>query len=110
MPPQHGGMAPVDGGPPHDRRPCMNHVAAILGMAAILCPSAARAEVDAATRKLAHDLFKQLVEINTTDSTGSVTAASEAMAQHFRAAGFPESDIHVVGPNERKKNLVVGRR
>jgi acetylornithine deacetylase/succinyl-diaminopimelate desuccinylase-like protein len=85
----------------------MNHVVAILGMAAMLCPGAARADVDAATRKLAHDLFKQLIEINTTDSTGSVTAASEAMAQHLRAAGFPESDIHVVGPSERKKNLVV---
>jgi acetylornithine deacetylase/succinyl-diaminopimelate desuccinylase-like protein len=85
----------------------MNHVAAILGIAALLGPGAARADVDAETRKLAHDLFKQLIEINTTDSTGSVTAASEAMAQRLRAAGFPESDIHVVGPNERKKNLVV---
>jgi acetylornithine deacetylase/succinyl-diaminopimelate desuccinylase-like protein len=60
-----------------------------------------------ATREFAHDLFKQLIEINTTGSTGSVTTASEAMAQRLRAAGFPESDIHVVGPNERKKNLVV---
>lgn len=85
----------------------MNHVAAMLGMAAILCPGAARAEVDMATREFAHDLFKQLIEINTTGSTGSVTTASEAMAQRLRAAGFPESDIHVVGPNERKKNLVV---
>src|SRR5437870_13359835 len=59
------------------------------------------------TRKLAHDIFKQLIEINTTDSVGSVTAASEAMAQRFRDAGFPESDIHILGPNDRKKNLVV---
>src|SRR5205085_644910 len=62
---------------------------------------------DAATRQLAHDLFKQLIEINTTDSVGSVTAASEAMAQRFREAGFPDSDIQVLGPNDRKKNLVV---
>ena len=60
-----------------------------------------------ATRRLAHDIFKQLIEINTTDSVGSVTAASEAMAQRFRDAGFPESDIHVLGPNDRKKNVVV---
>ena len=39
---------------------------------------------DPATRQLAHDIFKQLIEINTTDSVGSVTAASEAMA--FAAA------------------------
>jgi acetylornithine deacetylase/succinyl-diaminopimelate desuccinylase-like protein len=62
---------------------------------------------DEATRHLAHDMFKQLVEINTTDSVDSVTAAAEAMAQRFRDAGFPESDIHVLGPNDRKKNLVV---
>src|SRR6266571_1768630 len=62
---------------------------------------------DAATRKLAHDIFKQLIEINTTDSVGSVTAASEAMAQRFRDAGFPDSDIQVLGPNDRKKNVVV---
>jgi acetylornithine deacetylase/succinyl-diaminopimelate desuccinylase-like protein len=60
-----------------------------------------------ASRKLALDIFKQLIEINTTDSVGSVTAASEAMAQRFRDAGFPESDIQVMGPNDRKKNIVV---
>src|SRR3984893_16169534 len=64
---------------------------------------------DEATRKLALDIFKQLIEINTTDSVGSVTAAAEAMAQRFRDAGFPESDIQVLGPssNDRKKNVVV---
>jgi acetylornithine deacetylase/succinyl-diaminopimelate desuccinylase-like protein len=66
---------------------------------------------DEATRKLAVDIFKQLIEINTTDSVGSVTAASEAMAKRFRDAGFPESDIKVLGPssnsNDRKKNVVV---
>jgi acetylornithine deacetylase/succinyl-diaminopimelate desuccinylase-like protein len=36
-----------------------------------------------------------------------VTTASEAMAQRFRDAGFPDSDLHILGPNERKKNLVV---
>jgi acetylornithine deacetylase/succinyl-diaminopimelate desuccinylase-like protein len=60
-----------------------------------------------ATRKLAVDIFKQLIEINTTDSVGSVTAASEAMAKRFRDAGFAESDIKVLGPNDRKKNVVV---
>jgi len=46
---------------------------------------------------LALDIFKQLIEINTTDSVGNVTTAAEAMAQRFRDAGFPESDIHVLG-------------
>ncbi|HEY6327841.1 MAG TPA: M20/M25/M40 family metallo-hydrolase [Blastocatellia bacterium] len=62
---------------------------------------------DDATRKLAAKIYKQLIEINTTDSVGNVTTAAEAMAKRFREAGFPESDIHVLGPNDRKKNVVV---
>jgi acetylornithine deacetylase/succinyl-diaminopimelate desuccinylase-like protein len=66
-----------------------------------------QSQIDDATRQLSHDIFKQLIEINTTDSVGNVTMASEAMAQHFRDAGFPESDLQILGPNDRKKNLVV---
>jgi acetylornithine deacetylase/succinyl-diaminopimelate desuccinylase-like protein len=65
------------------------------------------AQVDDATKKLSHDIFQQLIEINSTDSVGSVTAAAEAMAQRFRDAGFAASDLHILGPNDRKKNLVV---
>jgi acetylornithine deacetylase/succinyl-diaminopimelate desuccinylase-like protein len=65
------------------------------------------AQIDGQTKQYAHDVFKQLIEINTTDSVGNVTTAAEAMAQRFRDAGFPEADIHVLGPNDRKKNLVV---
>jgi acetylornithine deacetylase/succinyl-diaminopimelate desuccinylase-like protein len=56
---------------------------------------------------LARSIFQELIEINTTDSVGNVTTASEAMARRFRAAGFPESDLALLGPNARKKNLVV---
>jgi acetylornithine deacetylase/succinyl-diaminopimelate desuccinylase-like protein len=72
----------------------------------LLC-SQAPAQIDDATRQLSHDIFKQLIEINTTDSVGNVSTASEAMAQRFRDAGFPDSDLHILGPNDRKKNLVV---
>jgi acetylornithine deacetylase/succinyl-diaminopimelate desuccinylase-like protein len=72
-----------------------------------LFSSASSGQIDDANRQLSHDIFKQLIEINTTDSVGSVTGASEAMAKRFRDAGFPESDLQVVGPNDRKKNLVV---
>ena len=64
-------------------------------------------QLDDATRQLAHDIFKQLIEINTTDSVGSVTTAAEAMAQRLRDAGFPPTDIQVIGPNDRKRNLVA---
>ena len=55
----------------------------------------------------ARDIFRQLIEINTTDSVGDNTQAAEAIAARFRAAGFPENDIRVLGPVPRKGNLVV---
>src|SRR6202011_165426 len=66
-----------------------------------------QAQIDDTTRQLSHEIFKQLIEINTTDSAGNVSTASEAMAQRFRDAGFPAGDLHILGPNDRKKNLVV---
>src|SRR6202171_3758619 len=56
---------------------------------------------------LAHSIFKELIEINTTDSVGNVTLAAEAVAKRLREAGFPERDVIVDGPNDRKKNLVA---
>ncbi len=79
----------------------------LLLLGAALLTSTASAQADNSYHQLAHDIFKQLIEINTTDSVGNVTTAAEAMAQRFRDAGFAESDIHVLGPNERKKNMVV---
>jgi acetylornithine deacetylase/succinyl-diaminopimelate desuccinylase-like protein len=76
-------------------------------LVALLLPAFAPAQVDPATRQLSHDIFKELIEINTTDSVGNVTTAAEAMAKRFRDAGFPASDIHILGPNDRKKNMVV---
>ncbi len=60
--------------------------------------------------QLAHDIFKELIEINTTDSAGNTTTAAEAMAARLKAAGFPAADVQVLGPNSRKGNLVVRLR
>jgi acetylornithine deacetylase/succinyl-diaminopimelate desuccinylase-like protein len=59
------------------------------------------------TRQQSREIFKQLIEINTTDSAGNVTTAAEALATRLRDAGFPEQDVIVAGPNDRKKNLVA---
>ena len=60
--------------------------------------------------QLGRAIFKQLIEINTTDSVGSTTVAAEAMAQRLRDAGFPASDVVVLGPNDRKGNMVARYR
>ncbi len=80
--------------------------AALLGTAA-----AQQATIsDPATRQLAHDVFKQLIEINSTDSVGSTTAVAEAMRKRLLDAGFPPADVVVLGPNARKGNLVARYR
>jgi acetylornithine deacetylase/succinyl-diaminopimelate desuccinylase-like protein len=66
--------------------------------------------MDPATRQLAHDVFKQLIEINSTDSIGSTTAVAEAMRKRLLDAGFPPADVVILGPNPRKGNLVARLR
>ena len=84
---------------------------ALVSLAPLAALAADAAPVaDAAYDRLAHDVFKQLIEIDTSDSTGNVTTAAEALAQRFRDAGFPAADLALLGPNERKKNLVVRLR
>lgn len=68
------------------------------------------APLDEATRQVSRDIFRELIEINTTDSVGSTTLAAEAMAKRLRNAGFPATDVQVLGPNERKGNLVARLR
>jgi acetylornithine deacetylase/succinyl-diaminopimelate desuccinylase-like protein len=70
-------------------------------------PTAQSSALDDSTRQLSHDVFKQLIEINTTDSVGSTTVAAEAMARRLRDAGYPAADVVVLGPNERKGNTVA---
>src|SRR6266699_2649438 len=65
---------------------------------------------DSAENRLARDIYQELIEINTTDSTGDTTKAAEAMAARLKAAGFPEADIQVLGPNPRKGNLIARYR
>jgi acetylornithine deacetylase/succinyl-diaminopimelate desuccinylase-like protein len=61
-------------------------------------------------QQLAREIYKQLIEINTTDSVGNTTVAADAMATRLRAAGFPAADIFVGGPVPRKGNLVARLR
>lgn len=50
------------------------------------------------------DLYKQLVEINTTRSVGSCTQAAEAMRAHLLAAGIPAADMQILAPPDRPKD------
>lgn len=48
-------------------------------------------------------IFKELIETNTTLSSGSCTLAAERMAARMKAAGFPESQLHLFATPENPK-------
>ena len=93
----------------------LRHVAALATVATLGTATPARAQArrpdPPATltkeQQAAKEIYKQLVEINTTADRGSTTIAAEAMAARFRAAGFPEQDIFQGGAAPTKGNLVV---
>jgi acetylornithine deacetylase/succinyl-diaminopimelate desuccinylase-like protein len=61
-------------------------------------------------RQLGRDIYKELIETDTTHSHGDTTKAAELLARRFRSAGFPEGDVQVIGPDPTNKNLVVRYR
>jgi acetylornithine deacetylase/succinyl-diaminopimelate desuccinylase-like protein len=55
----------------------------------------------------AREIYAQLIGIKTGVTTGSITLASQAIADRFREAGIPEQDIFVGGPQPEKHNVVA---
>jgi acetylornithine deacetylase/succinyl-diaminopimelate desuccinylase-like protein len=54
------------------------------------------------------ELYKELVETNTTLSAGSCTLAAERMAARLKAAGFPDGDLHpFAAPDHPKEGGLV---
>ena len=96
----------------------MRRIAHLVSSAGLACclSSAAVAQnplptASAEDRALAQEIFKQLIEINTTDTPkGNVTTGAAAMQKRFLDAGFPPQDVHLLGPDPRKQNLVVRLR
>jgi acetylornithine deacetylase/succinyl-diaminopimelate desuccinylase-like protein len=79
-----------------------------LSLAAALLLSAAPAPVQTAGEAEFRATYKELVETNTTLSSGSCTLAAERMAARLRAAGFPDSDLHlIVEPAHPKEGNLV---
>jgi len=70
----------------------------------LVAASAANATAPTADEVAFRSLYKELVEINTTRSVGSCTAAAEAMRSRLVAAGFPESDLQRIAPDGDSKN------
>jgi acetylornithine deacetylase/succinyl-diaminopimelate desuccinylase-like protein len=84
----------------------------LLGVVAALAAHAQQPAPLAPHQRLAREVYRELIEINTADSVGSVTRAAQAMAKRFRDAGFPARDVQLLVPAGKptKGNLVVRYR
>lgn len=61
-------------------------------------------------QQMGRDIYRELIETDTSHSVGDTTKAAELLAARFRAAGFPEADVQVLGPEQRNKNLIIRYR
>jgi acetylornithine deacetylase/succinyl-diaminopimelate desuccinylase-like protein len=61
-------------------------------------------------RQLVRGIYQELVNTNTSYSTGQTTPAAEAMARRLLEAGFPKDDVAVLGAAPHKANLVARYR
>lgn len=78
----------------------------LLASASILAAMTLAGGANAAPRpdQLAfRELYKEMVETNTTLSVGSCTLAAEKMAARLKAAGYADGDVEVIVPPEHPK-------
>lgn len=85
-----------------------------LALAALLPDAGLHAQSDPTlgspeAQKLAREIFREVIEINTTANVGS-TRAAQAMATRLRQAGFPAADLTLTGPLPQHQNLVLRYR
>ena len=76
---------------------------------AVLCVSVASAQPPAPPPTFPgqaefHDLYKELIETNTTVSAGSCTVAATEMAAHLKAAGYPDANLQILIPPNRPRD------
>ena len=82
----------------------------IASASALLSANAADLQSPEADRQLVRGIYEELVNSNTSYSTGKTTPAAEAMARRLLEAGFPKEDVHVLGAAPHKGNLVARYR
>jgi acetylornithine deacetylase/succinyl-diaminopimelate desuccinylase-like protein len=76
-------------------------------LSTVLVATGAAADGLSPQQQLAHDIYQELVEINTVTATGDTAKAAEAMAARLRVAGFAADDVHAFSPAPNKGNLVA---
>jgi acetylornithine deacetylase/succinyl-diaminopimelate desuccinylase-like protein len=80
--------------------------------ASLAQPALAQGTSPTPAQRELREIYKELVEINTTDSAGSCTEAAQALAARLKAAGLSAQDVQVIVPpgGPKKGNLVARYR
>lgn len=91
-------------------RPSMYFAAVATLLVVSLCSARAADAPLTPDQQLARDIYKELVEIDTTHSTGNTTRAAEAVAKRLKAAGFAAQDIQLLGPTPVKGGVIARLR
>jgi len=66
----------------------------LLRIASLACLGASTMPPEA-DQRLAHDIYREIVETKSGFTTGATTPVVEAIAKRLRAAGFSDSDIFI---------------
>src|SRR5919197_1539211 len=89
----------------------MRFVPCLLAACALARGAAAQTGLTDTDRRLARDMFRELIEINASDSLHNTPRAARAMARRLLTAGFPATDVRVLlGPDSLHGNLVARYR
>jgi acetylornithine deacetylase/succinyl-diaminopimelate desuccinylase-like protein len=84
----------------------MNHcsrLAAASFAVALTTGAAAHADGIRPDQAAFREIYKELVETNTSLSVGSCTEAAQKMAARLRTAGYPDSDLHLFATSDHPK-------
>lgn len=82
----------------------------LAGALVTLLAPRAMAQAPDTQRALERAILKELIEVNTSDSAGHTPELAAAIRTRLIAAGFPASDIAVIGYSPRFQNVVARYR
>jgi len=81
-----------------------NTPALLLALALAVSGAPTQAATASSGESAFRSLYKELVETNTSLSSGSCTLAAQRMADHLKAAGFPDEGLHLFTPPGHPKD------
>ncbi len=82
----------------------------VTAAASLSAQTPAATPLPVAYQRLAREVLTEAVNTNTTASVGSTTALANKLRTRLLAAGYPSSDIHIVGADAKNRNLIVRLR